>query len=201
MFTLGGPMTRVAQTSRDTKETQIQAMINIDGSGVADINTGVGFFDHMLTLLSFHSNMDITLYAKGDLHVCDHHMVEDCGILLGMLVKEALGDKRGIQRYGSMRMVMDEVLCTVDLDISGRPYLVYNAELKRDMIKDFSCEMTKEFLYAFAIQSGITLHVNVMYGDNDHHKIEAIFKGLGRALKEAVKITGTAIPSSKGVIQ
>ena len=194
-------MTRVAQTSRNTKETKIQAMINIDGTGAADINTGVGFFDHMLTLFAFHSNMDIRIHATGDLYVCDHHLVEDCGIVLGMLFKEALNDKRGIQRYGNMRMVMDEVLCSVDLDISGRAYLVYNVELKRDTIKDFACEMTKEFLYAFAIQSGITLHVNVIYGDNDHHKIEAIFKGLGRALKIAVGVSGNQIPSSKGVIQ
>lgn len=194
-------MARIKQAHRNTKETQIQAVLNVDGSGKAEVATGIGFFDHMVMLLAFHSKMDITLVANGDLHICDHHTVEDCGILLGQLLREALGNKAGIERYGSMRMVMDETLCCVDLDISGRPYLVYNCELKRDMIKDFACEMTKEFLYAFAIQAGITLHVNVLYGDNDHHKIEAIFKGLGRALKTAVQVQGTQIPSSKGVIQ
>jgi len=194
-------MKRIAQSIRNTNETQIKAMLNMDGEGKANIDTNIGFFDHMLVLLAFHSNMDIDVQAKGDLDVCDHHLVEDCGILLGKLFKEAIGDKKGIQRYGNMRMVMDEVLCNVDLDISGRPYLVYNVELKRDAIHNFSCEMTREFLYAFAIQAGITLHVNVVYGTNDHHKIEAIFKGLGRALKEAIKITGNIVPSSKGVLQ
>ncbi|MDF9825640.1 imidazoleglycerol phosphate dehydratase HisB [Breznakia sp. PF5-3] len=194
-------MSRVKQSVRNTKETQIQAMLNLDGTGKADVETGIGFFDHMITLLSFHSGIDITLQAKGDLEVCDHHTIEDCGILLGQLFNEAIGDKAGIQRYGSMRMVMDETLCNVDLDISGRPYLVYNCDLKRDMIKDYACEMTKEFLYAFAINARITLHVNVIYGDNDHHKVESIFKGLGRALKTAIKVDGYEIPSSKGVIQ
>lgn len=193
-------MARMAQANRNTKETKIQAILNIDGSGEAKVRTGIGFFDHMITLLAFHSNMDITLQAEGDLAVCDHHTIEDCGILLGKLFKEALADKRGIARYGSMRMVMDETLCLVDIDISGRPYLVYNCELKRDMIKDYSCEMTKEFLYAFMVNAGITLHVNVVYGENDHHKVEAIFKGLGQALKRAVTIESDKLPSTKGMI-
>lgn len=186
---------------RDTKETQISLSLNVDGNGLANVNTGVGFFDHMLTLLSFHSKMDIELVAKGDLEVCDHHTIEDCGILLGNAFKQALGDRKGIYRYGSFTLPMDETLCNVTLDISGRPYLVYNCELKRDTIGTYSCEMTEEFLRAFAFQAGITLHVNVYYGTNDHHKVEAIFKALGRALKQAVEVVSDEIPSSKGVLE
>ena len=155
----------------------------------------------MLTLFSFHSGIDVKLKANGDLNVCDHHTVEDCGILLGTCVKEALQDKRGIARYGNMMLPMDETLCNVTLDISGRPYLVYHCELKRDQIGNFSCEMVEEFLRAFAFAAGITLHVNVYYGVNDHHKIEAIFKALGRALKAAVKVEGDALPSTKGKLE
>lgn len=191
---------RNAIIKRDTKETKIEAILNLDGTGTNNINTGIGFFDHMLTLFSFHSGFDLTMKANGDLNVCDHHTIEDCGIVLGTLIKEALGDKRGINRYGSFRLVMDETLATVDLDISGRPYLVFNANFNREMVGTMSTEMVKEFFYAVAMNAGITLHINLIYGENDHHKIEAIFKAFGRALKEAVKVTGTAIPSSKGVI-
>ena len=192
---------RCVNKKRDTKETQISCYVNLDGDGTSDIHTGVGFFDHMLTLFSFHSGIDVKLQANGDLDVCDHHTVEDCGILLGTCVKEALQDKRGIARYGSMMLPMDETLCNVTLDISGRPYLVYQCELKRDQIGNFSCEMVEEFLRAFAFAAGITLHVNVYYGTNDHHKVEAIFKALGRALKAAVKVEGNALPSTKGKIE
>lgn len=192
---------RSTKKQRDTKETQISCYLNLDGDGTSDIQTGVGFFDHMLTLFSFHSNIDLKLHAKGDLEVCDHHTVEDCGILLGACVKEALGDKRGIARYGSMDLPMDETLCNVALDISGRPFLVYHCELNRENIGSFSCEMVEEFLRAFAFAAGITLHVNVPYGTNDHHKVEAIFKALGRALKAAVKVEGTALPSTKGKLE
>ena len=191
---------RKALRERNTKETKIKAEINLDGSGESDINTGIGFFDHMLTLFAFHSGFDLKLYAKGDLEVCDHHTVEDCGIILGEIVKEALGDKRGIERYGSFILPMDETLTNVTLDISGRSYLVYNCELKRDTIGTFSCEMVEEFLRAFAFNAGITLHVNVYYGSNDHHKVESIFKALGRALKTACKVTGDALPSTKGLL-
>lgn len=191
---------RKALRERNTKETKIKAEINLDGSGESDINTGIGFFDHMLTLFAFHSGFDLKLYAKGDLEVCDHHTVEDCGIILGEIVKEALGDKRGIERYGSFNLPMDETLTNVTLDISGRSYLVYNCELKRDTIGTFSCEMVEEFLRAFAFNAGITLHVNVYYGSNDHHKVESIFKALGRALKTACKVTGDALPSTKGLL-
>ena len=191
---------RKAARERNTKETKIKAEINLDGRGESNVNTGIGFFDHMLTLFAFHSGFDLQLYAKGDLEVCDHHTVEDCGIILGEIVKEALGDKRGIERYGSFNLPMDETLANVTLDISGRSYLVYNCELKRDTIGTFSCEMVEEFLRAFAFNAGITLHVNVYYGSNDHHKVEAIFKALGRALRIACKVTGDALPSTKGLL-
>ena len=191
---------RTASLERNTKETQISCAINLDGSGKADVNTGVGFFDHMLTLFAFHSGFDLTLHANGDLYVCDHHTVEDCGIILGTCIRDALGDKRGIARYGSMNLPMDETLANVTLDISGRSYLVYNCELKRDSIGTFSCEMTEEFLRAFAFQAGITLHVNVFYGKNDHHKVEAIFKALGRSMKQAVAIVSNDLPSTKGML-
>lgn len=193
-------MKRQAQATRTTKETDITMTLCLDETQEPDIHTGVGFFDHMLTLFSFHSGFSLSVQAKGDLEVCDHHTVEDCGILLGALFKEALGDKKGIQRYGNFTLPMDETLACVSLDISGRPYLVYHCELKRDQIGNFSCEMVQEFLRAFVNHAGITLHVNVPYGENDHHKIEAIFKVLGRALKEAVSITSDKLPSSKGVL-
>lgn len=192
---------RKVTKERNTKETKIKMSINLDGNGTSTIDTGVGFFDHMLTLLAFHSKFDLDIKANGDLYVCDHHTIEDIGILLGNAIKEALGDKRGINRYGSFTIPMDETLCNVTLDISGRPYLVYHCELKRESIGTYSTEMTEEFLRALAVQAGITLHVNVYYGTNDHHKVEAIFKALGRALKQAVEITGTEIPSSKGVLE
>lgn len=192
---------RLAEEIRTTKETDILCKVHLDGSGKADIATGIGFFDHMLTLLAFHSGFDITMKAKGDLDVCDHHTIEDCGIILGNCMKQALGDKRGIARYGSMNLPMDETLANVSLDISGRSYLVYHCELKRDSIGTFSCEMVEEFLRAFAFQAGITLHVNVFYGTNDHHKVEAIFKALGRALRQAVQVNGDALPSTKGLLE
>ena len=191
---------REATIERNTKETKIKASLNLDGSGNANIDTGIGFFNHMLELFTFHSQMDLMLCADGDLDVCDHHTVEDCGIVLGQLVKEALQDKRGIARYGSMNLVMDETLANVSLDISGRSYLVYHCELKRENIGQFSCEMVEEFLRAFAFNAGITLHVNVFYGSNDHHKVEAIFKALGRALKQAIYIESDRLPSTKGML-
>lgn len=191
---------RSAASNRVTKETSIAASICFEGCGNADINTGIGFFDHMLTLFAFHSGFDMRIQAKGDLEVCDHHTVEDIGIILGDLIKEALGDKCGIARYGNFVLPMDETLAQVSLDISGRPYLVYHCELKRDTIGSFSCEMVSEFLRALANHAGITLHINVYYGENDHHKVEAIFKALGRAMKQAVTIESNQLPSSKGVL-
>ena len=194
-------MNRTVTRTRTTKETDITVTLNLDGTGKTEIDTGIGFFDHMLTLFAFHSNFDLVVKADGDLEVCDHHTIEDCGILLGKLFLEALGDKKGIARYGSMNLPMDEVLCNVTLDISGRPYLVFNCELIRENIGTMSCEMVEEFFRAFCVAAGVTLHINVYYGKNDHHKVEAIFKAFGRALKQAVKIESDRIPSSKGVIE
>ncbi len=192
---------REAILKRETKETQISLELNLDGTGQSEVNTGIGFFDHMLTLFAFHGKFDLKLSAKGDLEVCDHHTVEDCGIALGTAFKEALGDKKGIERYGSFTIPMDETLANVTLDISGRPYLVFNCEFKREQVGSLSTEMVEEFLRAFAFNAGITLHVNVYYGKNDHHKIEAVFKALGRSLKTAAAITSDEIPSSKGIIE
>ena len=191
---------RIAQLTRTTKETSITASLNLDGDGTSNIDTGIGFFNHMLTLFAFHSGFTLDVQAQGDIDVCDHHTVEDIGIMLGDLLISALGDKKGITRYGNFFLPMDETLAQVTLDISGRAYLVYNCALKRDSIGTFSCEMVSEFLRAFANHAQLTLHVNVLYGENDHHKIEAIFKALGRALAQAVKVEGDRLPSSKGVL-
>lgn len=191
---------RNSSKERNTKETQIKLSIDLDNYVESNINTGVGFFDHMLTLLAFHGKFTLNVEAKGDLYVDDHHLVEDTGILLGQAFKESLLDKKGINRYGSARVVMDEALAVVDLDLSNRGYLVYNVTLNRHDINGFSLEMVKEFMYAFAINSGTTLHINLMYGDNDHHKVEAIFKALGQALKKAVCIVDDRLPSTKGKI-
>ncbi len=194
-------MKREAQLTRTTKETDITASLVLEGNGKADVSTGIGFFDHMLELFAFHSGFDLDIKAVGDLQVCDHHTIEDCGIVLGTLMKQCLGERRGITRYGSFRMPMDETLAVVDLDISGRPYLVFHCDFRREQIGAMSTEMVQEFLRAFAFAAGITLHVNVLYGENDHHKAEAIFKALARALKQAVLVNGTAIPSSKGMLE
>ena len=191
---------RISKMQRVTKETKISCSLNLDGSGQSKIATGIGFFNHMLELFAFHANFDLELMADGDLDVCDHHTIEDCGILLGECFKTALADKRGINRYGFMSLPMDEALANVTLDLSGRSYLVYHCELKREQIGGFSCEMLEEFLRAFSFNAGITLHVNVAYGTNDHHKIEAVFKGLGRALRQAVQISGDELPSTKGIL-
>ena len=192
---------RAVKLERETKETQVECELNLDGEGKASVNTGIGFFNHMLELLAFHSGMNLYLRADGDLDVDDHHTIEDCGILLGKVMRKALGDRAGIARYGSFTLPMDETLASVDLDISGRPYLVFNCEFKRDQIGMMATETVEEFLRAFAFQAGITLHVNVHYGNNDHHKAEAIFKALGRALRAAVKVSGDKIPSTKGMLE
>ena len=192
---------RQAHNVRETKETKLEVGLSLDGSGKSDVQTGIGFFDHMLDLMAFHSGYDLMVKADGDLDVDDHHTVEDIGILMGRLFSQAIGDKRGIQRYGSFRMPMDETLAAVDLDISGRPYLVFLAEFSRDMVGGLSTEMVEEFLRAFAFNAGITLHVEILHGKNDHHKIEAIFKALGRALAQASAITSDRIASSKGVLE
>lgn len=192
---------RQCSKERNTLETKIKASLNLDGTGIANIDTGIGFFDHMLTLLAFHSCFDVSVKAVGDLDVCDHHTIEDVGILLGSLFKEALADKKGIARYGTCFLPMDESLARVCVDISGRPYLVYHVDLKREQIGSMSCEMVQEFFRAFAVAAGLTLHVEILYGENDHHKVEACFKAFGRALKQAVVIESDRISSSKGVLE
>ncbi|MEG0296519.1 MAG: imidazoleglycerol-phosphate dehydratase HisB [Clostridium sp.] len=193
-------MKREAIIVRKTNETDIALSLELDGTGIASVQTGVGFFDHMIKLLVFHSGFNLDVKADGDLEVCDHHMVEDVGIALGKLFNSALGEKLGIKRYSSMFLPMDETLVMIALDISGRPFLHFEGDFKREKIGDFSTEMVEEFLRAFAFNAGITLHVRILYGTNDHHKVEAIFKALGRCLKEASQINGISVPSSKGVL-
>lgn len=193
-------MKRLSQISRKTNETNINLKINLDGNGTSVVKTEVGFLNHMISLLAFHSNIDIELDSKGDIEVCDHHLIEDIGIALGRSINEALGDKKGIKRYGTFFLPMDESLVMVSLDISGRSYLHFEAGFKRESIGNFSTEMVKEFFRAVAFNAGITLHIKILYGENDHHKIEGIFKCVGRALKEAINIEGNIIPSSKGII-
>lgn len=193
---------RIATIERNTKETQIKLTINLDGTSKTNIETGVGFFDHMLNLMAFHGGFDLDIIAKGDLEVCDHHLVEDVGISLGTAFLKALGDKRGIKRYGTFFVPMDEALAQVSIDISGRSFLVFDCELNRESIGNFSNEMVEEFFRAFAFNAGITLHAKVLYGANDHHKIEGLFKALGRALRESkiVDDNNMTLPSTKGML-
>ena len=193
-------MKRISQINRKTNETNTILDIDLDGEGISNIQTNIGFFNHMIDLLAFHSNININLNADGDIDVCDHHLIEDVGIALGKCMNEALGERRGIKRYGTIFLPMDEALVMVSVDISGRSYLHFEGEFKRENIGDFSTEMVKEFFRAVAFNAGITLHIRVLYGENDHHKIEGIFKAFGRALKEAITIEGNSIPSSKGVL-
>lgn len=193
-------MNRVSQIKRVSNETNITLNINLDGAGNSNINTEIGFLNHMLNLMSFHSGVDIELNAHGDIEVCDHHLVEDIGICIGKGIKEALNNKKGIRRYSTFFVPMDESLVMVSLDISGRFFLHFDCEFKRESIGNFSLEMVKEFFRAVAFNSEITLHVKVLYGDNDHHKIEGIFKAFGRGLKEAITIDSDIVPSSKGIL-
>ena len=193
-------MKRISQINRKTNETNTILDIALDGEGISNIQTNIGFFNHMIDLLAFHSNININLNADGDIDVCDHHLIEDVGIALGKCMNEALGERRGIKRYGTFFLPMDEALVMVSVDISGRSYLHFEGDFKRENIGDFSTEMVKEFFRAVAFNAGITLHIRVLYGENDHHKIEGIFKAFGRALKEAITIEGNSIPSSKGVL-
>ncbi|MCE5284376.1 MAG: imidazoleglycerol-phosphate dehydratase HisB [Pelosinus sp.] len=195
-------MTRTSVITRKTGETDIKVELNLDGQGQSEIATGIGFFDHMLILWAKHGLFDLKVAAKGDLEVDGHHTVEDAGIVLGAAIKEALGDKKGIKRYGTAFVPMDEALAFVSLDISGRPYLVFDASLPGGSIGGFDTELVEEFLRALAVQAGLTLHVRVLYGKNAHHMVEAIFKALGRALSEACikdeRIVG--VMSTKGVL-
>lgn len=194
-------MARKAEVNRTTKETDIKIILDIDGSGKAEINTGIGFFDHMLTAFTVHGGFDLSISCKGDLNVDGHHTVEDVGICLGKAFSEALGDKSGIMRYGSAFIPMDEALGFCALDISARPFLVFNAVFSGERIGEYDTCLTEEFMRAFAFNAGITLHLKAEYGKNDHHITEALFKSLAYAVKQAVRVNsdGAAL-SSKGVI-
>ncbi len=192
---------RTAEIKRKTKETDIAVFLNLDGSGIHNIDTGIGFFDHMLTALCVHGNFDLNIRCKGDLNVDGHHSVEDTGIALGQAFAGALGNKAGIMRYGSSFIPMDEALGFCALDISARPFLVFNASFTNERIGDYEACLTEEFMRAFAFNAGITLHLREEYGNNDHHITEALFKALAHALKQAVKVneTGKAL-STKGTL-
>ena len=192
---------RQATVKRATKETDVEVAVDLDGGGVAQIATGIGFLDHMLDLLARHSRIDIAVKAKGDLHIDHHHTTEDVGIALGQAVKQALGEMKGITRYADVHVPMDEALTRVALDISGRPFLVFRAQFVRDKVGSFDTELVQEWFQAFAVNSGVTLHVETLYGTNDHHIAESCFKGLARALRAAVAIDARAaeeVPSTKG---
>ncbi|WP_017472089.1 imidazoleglycerol-phosphate dehydratase HisB [Amphibacillus jilinensis] len=194
---------RHAKKMRQTFETKIEVSLNLDDPNEVNIDTGVGFFDHMLTLFAKHGRIGLVVKADGDLYIDSHHTVEDVGIVIGQLIKEALGDKQQINRYGTAYVPMDEALGFVSLDISGRPYLVLDADFKNDKLGNFDTELVREFLQAFMVHGGITLHARVLYGINTHHKIEAIFKALGRAFGEAIKINPEieGINSTKGLLE
>ena len=192
---------RTASVRRTTKETDIEVAVSLDGTGRSSVATGIGFLDHMLDLLARHSRIDIKVTAKGDLHIDHHHTTEDVGIALGQAVKQALGDLKGITRYASVHVPMDEALTLVAIDVSGRPFLVFKAEFVRDKVGSFDTELVNEWFQAFAVNAGVTLHVEALYGTNDHHIAEACFKGLARALRVALAIDPRAaneVPSTKG---
>ena len=198
----GTPMRR-AEIARTTNETDIAVSVHLDGQGRHDVATGVGFFDHMLDQLARHSLMDLTVRAKGDLHIDFHHTVEDVGIALGQALRQALGDKTGIRRYASADLPMDGTLTRAAVDVSGRPFLVWKVEFTRDKIGDFDTELVREFFQAFAVNAGITLHVECFYGDNNHHVAESAFKAVARSLRDALEIDPRAadrIPSTKGTL-
>ena len=194
---------RIAKVNRKTKETSIEAEINLDGTGIYKIDRGIGFLNHMLEQLSKHSLVDINLKAKGDLHIDLHHTTEDSGIVIGEAIAKALGDKKGIKRYAHAYIPMDETLSRVSLDISNRPYLIWNVKLKVEKLGEMDTELFKEWFQAFSQSAGITLHVENIYGDNSHHIIESCFKGLARALRLALEKdsrAGDSLPSTKGIL-
>lgn len=190
---------RCAHIKRETKETQIDLKLSLDG-GAVDIKTGIGFFDHMLTALAFYAGWGLELNVHGDLHVDGHHTVEDTGIVMGLALREALGDKKGIRRFGSAYVPMDEALCFTALDFSNRPFLVFDAAMPQPMMGDYDSSLTVEFMRAVAMNAGITLHQKCFYGANAHHITEGLYKSLGLAVKDAVKIEGTGVVSTKGVL-
>src|SRR6204780_3315169 len=192
---------RKASVKRTTKETDVEVAVDLDGTGASSVATGIGFLDHMLDLLARHSRIDVNVKAKGDLHIDHHHTTEDVGIALGAAVKQALGDMRGITRYADVHVPMDEALTRVAIDIFGRPFLVFKAAFTRPKVGTFDTELVNEWFQAFAMNSGVTLHVETLYGSNDHHIAESCFKGLARALRAAVAIdprAGNEVPSTKG---
>jgi imidazoleglycerol-phosphate dehydratase len=197
-------MTRRATIKRKTAETDIELELDLDGSGKTEIETGVGFFDHMLTLLARHSLIDLTVQAQGDLHVDAHHTVEDVGITLGEVVREALGDKAGIRRFASINLPLDEALVEVALDLSGRPFLTYDVEFAADALPlgnpPFDPQLAEEFWRALVTSAAMTLHVRLKTGKNTHHIVEASFKGVARALRDAVRQEGSGVPSTKGTL-
>ena len=193
---------RKAEVKRKTKETEVVLRLDLDGSGRHSIDTKIPFFDHMLSLMAYHSNMNLTLKAKGDIGVDAHHTVEDVGICLGEGIRKALGEAKGIQRYGAAVIPMDETLVSVAMDFSMRPCLVFHMKLRRSRIGTFDLELVEEFLRALCNHSKITLHVNLLYGKNSHHMVEAVFKCIGRALRKAVSIDErtSGVPSTKGIL-
>ncbi len=196
-------MSRTGQVTRQTRETSISVTLHLDGSGAARVATGVGFFDHMLEQIARHGMLDLEVSCQGDLHIDQHHTVEDTGIAIGAALRQALGDARGIRRYGNALLPMDETLALAALDVSGRPFLVFDAEFTRPKVGDFDTELVVEFWRALAMAAGLTLHLKVMHGANNHHMIEALFKAFARALDEAKQRDerlGDTVPSTKGVL-
>ncbi|KQT42946.1 imidazoleglycerol-phosphate dehydratase [Aureimonas sp. Leaf454] len=194
---------RDATIERSTNETSIRVRIDLDGRGSSKISTGVGFFDHMLDQLARHSLIDMTIEARGDLHIDDHHTVEDTGIAIGLAIKAALGDRRGIRRYASLDLAMDECLSRAAIDVSGRPFLIFRTQFPREKIGTFDTELVREFFNALAINAGITLHIETLYGENAHHIAESCFKAVARVLGEAISIDprqSDLVPSTKGTI-
>jgi len=194
--------TRTAMVERKTTETEVQLELGLDGNGRYEVNTGVPFFDHMLELFTKHSGMDLRLTARGDIEVDFHHTVEDTGLCLGEALRKAIGDGGGIQRYGQSLVPMQEALCQVALDICGRGYLVYHAEGLGHKVGQFDVELTRDFFQALASNAKVTLHINLLYGENQHHMVEAIFKAVARALREAIRVVGSPeeVPSTKGIL-
>ena len=194
---------RTATVERKTKETEISVTVDLDGTGIYDVSTGIGFLDHMLEQLSRHSLMDLTVKAKGDLHIDFHHTTEDTGIAIGEAVSQALGERKGITRYASALIPMDETLSCVAMDVSNRPYLIWRVEFSKPKLGDMDTELFKEWFQAFAQGAGITLHVDNLYGENNHHIVESCYKGLARALRDAIEIDprkADEVPSTKGVL-
>jgi imidazoleglycerol-phosphate dehydratase len=195
---------RKAAIERRTTETSVAVTVNLDGAGAYEVATGIGFLDHMLEQLARHSLIDIKVEAKGDLHIDAHHTTEDVGIALGQAVAQALGDRKGVRRYASLDLPMDEALTRVAIDVSGRPYLVWRTKFPSGKIGDFDTELVREWFQAFAMNSGVTIHVETLYGDNNHHIAEACFKGLARALRAAIDIDPNQkdrVPSTKGTLK